>query len=63
VQLAFHPVPFGLGAQPFPFGLDFQPLGHIADHGGDQDPLVGIDGRQGDLGGERSPVAAAAGQF
>ena len=44
-----------LGRQP--------PLGHVPDRGGDQDPLLGVDGGQGDLGGEGGAVAAAPGQL
>ena len=37
-------------------------LGDVADRGGYQEALVGVDGGQGDLGGEGGAVAAAAGQ-
>ena len=37
-------------------------LGDVADGGGYQDALVGVEGGQGDLGGEGGAVAAAAGQ-
>jgi len=37
-------------------------LGDVADGGGYQEALVGVEGGQGDLGGEGGAVAAAAGQ-
>jgi hypothetical protein len=43
----------GLGRQPL--------LGHVPDRGEDQDPLLGVEGGQGDLGGEGGAVAAAPG--
>ncbi len=38
-------------------------LGHVPDRGEDQDPLLGVEGGQGDLGGESGAVVAAAGRF
>jgi hypothetical protein len=36
-------------------GLGLQPFGDVADGGGDQDSVLGVDGRQGDLGGDVLP--------
>ena len=38
-------------------------VGDVPDRGGDQDAFLGVDGGQGDLGGEGGAVAAAPGQF
>jgi len=63
VQLPFQLVPLGLGAQPLPLGGDLQPLGHIPDHGGDQEPFIGAHRSQGHFSGEGGAVAAAPGQL
>ena len=63
VQLPLQLVPLGLAAQPLPLRRDLQPLGHVPDHRGDQEPLIGSHGGQGNLGGEGAAVAAAPGQL
>jgi hypothetical protein len=50
------------GLELLPLRLHPFPVGHVADGGRDDDPLVHLQGRQGDLGRELTPVPAPPGQ-